>query len=281
MEGGLDRLTELLAQALTQQAAPRETFKPPEYDGTSDVEGFIQQFSDVANANGWTDGAALLHLRGRLKEGATECGQGADLQTVFGALRSRYGMTAREARAKLTKLKKSPNTSLHCHATEVERLVRVAYSEVPDGQRSELAIETFCNTLANTQLQRHLLAVDTPDMQSAVRAGNEFLQIQPNSATAGVRGLSLEEKPGSTAVMEADPIQQLIKAVATLTNEVALLKEKSGRGARPRSDQSTKSGMCFLCHKEGHWKKNCPDKLKKKIQSAEVPVQGNGEGLQQ
>ena len=47
----LSKLTDLLAQALTWQAPAREVFKASDYDGTSNVEDFIQQFSDVAEAN--------------------------------------------------------------------------------------------------------------------------------------------------------------------------------------------------------------------------------------
>ena len=33
----------------------KDAFKAPKYDGTGDVELFLQQFSDVAEANKWTD----------------------------------------------------------------------------------------------------------------------------------------------------------------------------------------------------------------------------------
>lgn len=41
-----------------------------------------------------------------------------------------------------------------------------------------MALETFSNILGNTYLQRHLLAIETRTIEDAVRAGNEFLQIQ-------------------------------------------------------------------------------------------------------
>ena len=50
----LAQLTTLLAQALNQLPADREVFKAPEYDGSSNVEGFIQKSTDVSQANGWT-----------------------------------------------------------------------------------------------------------------------------------------------------------------------------------------------------------------------------------
>ena len=42
-----------------------------------------------------------------------------------------------------------------------------------------MALEVFANTLGNAYLQRHLLAVGPRDLDEAIRAGNEFLQIRP------------------------------------------------------------------------------------------------------
>lgn len=268
----LARLTDLLAQALTRQpAAPRETFKAPEYDGATNVEEFILQFSEVAEANEWTPGATLLHLRNRLKEEAKECGQGPDVQTVFNALRVRFGMTGREARVKLANLKKGPSVSFHGHATEIERLCKIAYQGVPARQRADMAVETFCNTLGNLQLQRHLLAVATPDLESAVRAANEFMQLGGQSS-AGIRMIQPEEDQDMGMVRQtADPIQQLMRIVKDLAADVAQLKKQSVLKKDGRSGQDKPTSVCHLCKQEGHWKRNCP-KLKEALR---IVQQGN------
>ena len=48
--------------------------------------------------------------------------------------------------------------------------------------------------LGNTALQKHFLAVDTPNMESAVRAGNEYLQIQSHGQVPGIRVVQQEEE---------------------------------------------------------------------------------------
>ena len=58
-----------LAQALEGMTNPgrRDAFKTPQFDGTGVVNYFIQQFIDVADANGWQPAAAVLHLREALR----------------------------------------------------------------------------------------------------------------------------------------------------------------------------------------------------------------------
>ena len=67
----LGRLTEVLERMWTApqrpQAAPAANFKTPQCDGQGDIEYFIQQFTDVSDANGWGAAAELLHLREALK----------------------------------------------------------------------------------------------------------------------------------------------------------------------------------------------------------------------
>ena len=74
-------------------------FKAPQFDGEGDVEYYIQQFTDVATANQWTEPAQLLYVRESLKEGARDCGKAPTVAGVFANLRARYGLTPREARA--------------------------------------------------------------------------------------------------------------------------------------------------------------------------------------
>ena len=61
---------------------------------------------------------------------------------------------------------------------EIEKLVRIAYRDLPNCHRNNMAMKTFCSSLRNFALQRHLLAVHTPTRADTVRVGNDYLQIQ-------------------------------------------------------------------------------------------------------
>ena len=76
----------------------------------------------MADANGWGRAASLLHLRDALREGAQDCGRAETIPAIFTALRSRYGLTPREARARISALRRDSQTSLQEHATEVKTL---------------------------------------------------------------------------------------------------------------------------------------------------------------
>jgi hypothetical protein len=99
-------------QAQGQLARPRQPFKTPEFNGKTDVEFFIIQFAEVAEANDWRPAASLLHLRETLKEGSKDCGRANSVLGVFAALRARYGLSPREARAKLSALRKDVRGTL-------------------------------------------------------------------------------------------------------------------------------------------------------------------------
>ena len=101
----LDRLMEALERLALPQA-PTPCFKAPRYDGTGDVETFIQQFRDVVGANQWPQGAVLLHLRQALEGDAKDWGRPAESEKVFNNLRARFGLAPREARNRLSNEKK-------------------------------------------------------------------------------------------------------------------------------------------------------------------------------
>ena len=257
----MDRLTEILERLVTRQDPRPPTaaraFKPPEYDGKGDVEFFIRQFHDVSDANDWDDRAELLHLRTSLKEGAQDCGKAADVRSVIGALRARYGTSPREARSKLLSLKKDYKTGLQEHAASVEGLVELAFADLPLQNRQEMTLETFSNTLGNSYLQRHLLAIRPGTIEEAVRAGNEFLQIRTPSAI-GVRAVLEEDEEEESAVKtqqtKADPMEAILAALTQLTKEVEQLKR-----APPTRKAANPSRPCWGCGREGHFRNNCPN----------------------
>ena len=133
-----DRLTDILERLAMPQGPATPHFKPPRYDGTGDVETFIQQFRDVIGANQWPDTAALLHLRQALEGDAKDCGRPTDLEEVFDNLRARFGLMPREAWHRLNVEKKGFKTTLQEHASNIQSLVDVAYSSLPSTTRQEM-----------------------------------------------------------------------------------------------------------------------------------------------
>jgi len=291
----LDKLAEMLQRMWERpQRQDRDSFKAPQFDGTGEVLYFIQQFRDVMDANKWNPTAALLHLRQSLKGSAQECGKANTIEAVFNVLKSRFGMTVREARTKLTSLRKEHRATLQEHALEVERLVNVAYSELAERHRQDMMLDVFQTTLGNAYLQRHLLAVHAVTMEEAVKAGNEYLQVRPASGTVVHMVTGEEQEEPKVAAVSRDPMEEMILAIKKLSSEVELLKATSGPtsqrmgqpGRRPRgttsseSSQSRATSNCWGCGKAGHVRKDCPTNPWNK--ASEGPIsQGNVNGPQQ
>ena len=299
-QGNNQELQELIREMRVQNQQrqqppppPPEVFKAPEYNGVGSVEVFIRQFSDVADANGWTMGAAFLHLRRALKDEASDCGAGNDVEEIFEALRARFGISPREARSKLSSLRKEYRTTLQEHATRVKELMRIAYPELPGGLQLEMGLDYFLNSLNNATLQRHLLAVRPATIAEAVSAGNEFLQVKTSSA--GVKHLVGMEEELETQAMPlqgtpvATPVQPLpaqpvvtqpapapsVQPVATQPALVPALSQSdpmtvllttmaqlaAGVEAMQRMMTSKGEGkkrpVCWKCGQEGHVQKFC------------------------
>ena len=230
---------------LLQQPRPvEEHFKPPEFDGTGSVEVFIRQFEDVAEANHWGLGAALLHLRRSLRGEARDCGAGADFAEVCIALRTRFGMTQREAATKLSQLRKEGKTSLQEHATRLKELLRTAHPTLPAVHRDEMSLTYFVSTLNHAGLQGHLLARGPQNLAEAVEQGNEYLQIR--RPTLGVRQLEqsedVEEDGSQLRAMplqvRADSPPETRQAQSTpIQPSLAQVEEREPRSTQPSFGQ--------------------------------------------
>lgn len=244
----------------------------------------------MAAANEWEDAAAYLHLREALKEGAQDCGRPQTLAGIFTALRARYGLSPREARTRLNGLRRDSSTTLQEHASEVQRLVEIAYADLPRHNRESMVIDTFCNTIGNAYLQRHLLAVPTDTLEDAVRAGNEFLQIKIYPAKSTVR--VIEGEPEAEEDTRVNPVKATSQDVLAegvlgpLTTLLQQLTEQLGKLQPPASVPGlpgrfpTRETICWKCNEPGHVQRRCPNRAAGQSKHPEMRRQGNGSRLQ-
>ena len=237
---------------LNQPAVDRPgQFKAPEFNGEGDIELFIQHFEQVAAANGWNILATLLHLREALKGEARECGRPDNVAAVFELLRGRYGLTAREARSRLSSLKRDVRCPLHDHATLVEKLVRRAYEELPADLQANMMLDMFCSSLGNAALQRHLLAIRPNTLTEAVQHGNEYLQVRAERGPteSKVRNVDDSDEEDKIASTSQDPLAALAEAITQLTIKVEQLQGRATTGPTQKK--------CWGCQKTGHTRKEC------------------------
>lgn len=257
----MSQLAAVLERVLVASRTERpERFKAPEYDGKGDVQYFWKRFQEVSEANQWSRGATLLHLRAALTGSALDCGRYDTVEEIRAALQARFGVTVREARAKLSTVRRAHHTSLQEHAAEIEKLTNIAYEELPARTRQQLALDSFYNTLGHPYLQRHLLAVNANSLEEAVRAGVEYLTIKPKTEErVGVRAVGGEEEISYAKVAQTptDPLLELTQIIQGLTKQITAMEEEKPRNSN-RSGPAKPPVRCWTCNQEGHTRSRCP-----------------------
>ena len=100
---------------------------------------------------------------------AQGCGHGDSYKEILEDLHARFGVSKRQARDRLAALKLKPGQSIYSQATEVTRLVEVAFPTLADADRRAMALEHFTRAWESKNIQRHLLAVAPPPPPSKQR----------------------------------------------------------------------------------------------------------------
>ena len=89
-----------------------------------------------------------------------------------------------------------------------------------------------------------------------MKAGNEYIQIKPNS-NSGVTIQQIEEKEGNpeaVQVAQSKPTEMvvLLQALRQLTSEIASLEQTQ----KTNASKLKKKGPCWKCGGEGHLQRN-------------------------
>ena len=155
---------------------------------------------------------------------------------------------------RLAHLKK--DTKLSEHATAVKKIVEAAYGDLPQDHRIEMTLELFCSSLNNAYLQRHLLAIKPQDLDEAVEAGTEYLQIQPShNSESNIRQVDEETTPTPVQANQTKPseLELLMQSLQQLTTELAKLKYTH----KTPVPTKTKKKVCWKCGTEKHFQRDC------------------------
>jgi len=268
-DDGMGRLADMIAELMGQRGPAEGRYKAPKFDGTQDVEVFIRQFQDVRQANQWGDQAAVLHLRRALTGKAVDCGDSATTQDVFMALRTRFGLTERQAKDRLAQLKKDPKIGVHEFSCQVERLVSIAYAGLPAAQRSTLALDSFCRALDHRAIQRHLLVTQPVNIQAAVRSVEEVMQIGFGSQNR----LLVVDEYNDDDESDSGKLEKQFGELLSLVRENSEAIRKLTQAVVGQS--GNKKIECYECG-GGHLKRNCPNLTRPQVKA----IQENEEGPQ-
>jgi len=95
---------------------------------------------------------ALLQLQLALTDKAKPYELGPDVDSIFAALRARFGLLAVDARVCLQGLWHDPRNFLQEHAATVERLTQIAHSDLSPVSRERYTFDAFVQSVNDLDL---------------------------------------------------------------------------------------------------------------------------------
>lgn len=118
-----------------------------------------------------------------------------------------------------------------------------------------MVLQTFCSTLGNAYLQRHLLAVATTTVEAAVSAENESLQVKMSSdrihPTIPQVDNDKTDEPDVAAITD-DTLSNITMAMNKMSALLNRLQHQNSTIPKPKPRESnTKKTRYWGCGNEG------------------------------
>ena len=199
-----------------------------------------------------------------------------DYETIRDTLRQRYSPEGNELQWQYSLQCRSqkPGESLVDFAGALRVLADKAYPNWVPKQRLEVVRNQFIQGVSSPSVQLHLmrempatpdkalqLALQLESVESAQkrlhrdkRQQAEALAVEPLQSETSATGLQ-RVTPGTNPAQQC--MEELALQVRKLTEEVAQLR--TGRSGE-RREQRTKRPVCWNCHRQGHLRRNCPQR---------------------
>jgi hypothetical protein len=175
----------------------QEIVKIPLYDGSTDVEDFINLFQQLAEMGGWNDRLKLLKLKTTLTGKAADCGRPGTCEGIYESLRARFGITPAEAKRQLLAMKSGRIEKFRELADTIRTLTDLAYPGMDNNITQILALDQFKRCVSH-DISVFMVSRPPADLDEAVRICGEYA-----TATGG------RKKPVISALMAEDSIPEV------------------------------------------------------------------------
>ena len=240
----------------------------------------------MAQANNWNPQAAHLNIRLCLEKQAQECARGDNVEAIFVNLRARFGLTQRQARDKLSTVRKEPGQKFHSLGVEILKLVRIAYPNMGAAHQEDIAVENVRRCIENRQLLRHLMTIELNTVAEICRASDDYIQAGSNLRqrpqmnvtsysensdldnevefdcnAVGMHSTQNDYQNKPKAKVTESTSSEIAKQTKILIKIMEILDRNTKAVEKLASVQNTRQRKraCYTCGSENHMARECPN----------------------
>ena len=246
--------------------------KPATYDGLTSWHDYVTQFELVSDINQWNKDVMALELATSLRGQAQGVlsdlspSQRRDYEVLTKALEERFEPVnqAELYRAQLKSRIRKSREALPEFAQDIKKLVRKAYPKATSDLRNKLTCDAFVDLLNDSELEWAIYQSKPSSVEDAVRAGLEceaFRVGRQRRTGQRVAVRMQKEEDYSDIANLSDQLSET--AITEVAGRVAqLMNNNKGKVYDSKSNKANwnRKGRCHICNREGHWRRECPQR---------------------
>jgi len=248
-------------------SASRPSVKLSTFDGQTPWRVFKVQFDVVADSNDWDNTTRASQLIAALRGPAAEVLQNVPAEklqdpcAIEAVLECRFGDAhlTEYYRAELKARRQKASESLQELATDIERLVHLAFSDCSLQTQGSLAAQYFTDAIRDEEMQQALRLSESKDLRSALVFAMKYESAKSMSKTSRHLRAAVVEEEKSDHERLSEKIEELVELIKA--------------GHLPQREASIRrrnwNNTCWSCNRKGHRQRDCPRKNGTEVKSSQ------------